>query len=257
MRQEEHAWDPKGPQQLLDLRAGLDASGKLIAWEDEMWVPTALPGTRPLVSMDAAGISQDHGMNSGLLTQNGEPPYECPNIKVTAHLMKETPLRPSNLRAPGKIANVWAVEHFMDEVAAAAGVDPVQYRLRGLTDPRAIEVIERCAQLYGWKQRTGPTKPAGNVVTGHGFAYARYKQAENYVAIAMETTVDRSTGRVIVRRVVCTHDCGLIVNPDALKNQIEGCIVQTLSRALYEETFTLAEAVAAAAVNPPKGAPSR
>ena len=231
MRQDEHAWDPKGPQQLLDMRAGLDAQGNIAAWDAEMWVPTSRPGTRPLLSVDAAGMTQDHGQNSGLLTQNADAPYSVPNVRVVAHLIKDTPLRPSNLRAPGKIANTFAVEAFVDELAAAAGADPVAYRLRGLTDPRAIAVIQRAAGIFGWQAKTVSEHNG----IGRGFAYARYKQAENYVAMALEVSVDRATGKIAVRRVACAHDCGLIVNPDALRNQVEGLIVQTLSRTLHEE----------------------
>jgi nicotinate dehydrogenase subunit B len=236
MRQDEHGWDPKGPQQLLDMRAGLDAQGNIAAWEAEMWVPMNKPGGRPLLSVDAAGLAQDHGQGAGLMTQNADPPYAAPNVRVVAHHLKETPLRPSNLRAPGKIANVFAVEAFTDELAAAAGADPVEYRLRGLTDARAVAVIRRTADMFGWQLRTARSAPApGNLQVGRGFAYARYKQAENYVAMAMEVAVDRATGQIQVRRVACAHDCGLIVNPNALRNQVEGLIVQTLSRTLHEE----------------------
>jgi CO/xanthine dehydrogenase Mo-binding subunit len=236
MRQDEHAWDPKGPQQLLDMRAGLDAQGNIAAWEAEMWLPMNKPGARPLLSVDAAGMAQDHGQGAGLMTQNADPPYPAPNVRVVAHYLKETPLRPSNLRAPGKIANVFAVEAFTDELAAAAGMDPVEYRLRGLSDPRAIAVIRRTADMFGWQPRAtrGP-EASGKVQVGRGFAYARYKQAENYVAMAMEVAVDRSSGQIQVRRVACAHDCGLIVNPNALRNQVEGLIVQTLSRTIHEE----------------------
>ncbi len=232
MRQDEHGWDPKGPQQLLDMRAGLDEQGNIAAWEAEMWVPMNKPGGRPLLSIDAAGLAQDHGQGAGLMTQNADPPYAAPHVRVVAHYLKDTPLRPSNLRAPGKIANVFAVEAFTDELAAAAGVDPVEYRLRGLTDPRAIAVIRRTADMFGWQPKTTRSQQAG---IGRGFAYARYKQAENYVAMAMEVAVDRSTGQIQVRRVACAHDCGLIVNPNALRNQVEGLIVQTLSRTIHEE----------------------
>ena len=235
MRQEEHGWDPKGPQQLLDLRAGTDAQGDIVAWETEIWVPTTVPGMRPLLAADAAGIAQAHGQGAGLLTQNCDPPYAAANVKVVAHLIKETPLRPSNLRAPGKIGNVFAVESFTDEIAASAGVDPVAYRLDRLKDPRAIDVIKKATDMFGWQARSSPSVARGNVAIGRGFAYARYKQAENYVAMAMEVAVDRSTGRITVRRVACAHDCGLIVNPDALRNQVQGLIVQTLSRTLHEE----------------------
>jgi len=143
----------------------------------------------------------------------------------------------SNLRAPGKIANVFAVESFTDELAAAANADSIAFRLARLTDARAIEVIRRTAERFNWDARPSPRRQrqSGGPLIGRGLAYMRYKQAENYVAMAMEVGVDPQSGRITVSRVVCAHDCGLVVNPDALKNQIEGCIVQTLSRALHEQ----------------------
>jgi CO/xanthine dehydrogenase Mo-binding subunit len=190
-----------------------------------------------MIGPEAAGIPQSHGQSAGLMTQNGDPPYAAPHVRVTAHLLKDTPLRLSNLRAPGKIANVFAVESFTDELAAAAGMDPIEFRLRGLTDPRAIEVLRRAATMIGWQPRPSPNPQAaqGNLAIGRGIAYMRYKQAENYVALAMEVAVDRAAGKIAVRRVTCAHDCGLVVNPDGLRNQVEGNIVQTLSRALHEE----------------------
>jgi CO/xanthine dehydrogenase Mo-binding subunit len=152
---------------------------------------------------------------------------------VVTHWTKTTPLRPSNLRAPGKIANVFASEGFADEIAVSAGVDAIAFRLSGLSDPRAIEVIRRTARMIGWKPRPSPNPQPGS---GRGFAYARYKQSENYVAVAMEVEVDRPTGQVSLKRVCCAHDGGLIINPDGLRNQVEGNIVQTLSRAMHEET---------------------
>jgi nicotinate dehydrogenase subunit B len=237
-RQDEHGWDPKGPQQLLDIRAGIDADGKIVAWETEMWVPAGRPGARPMLGVESAGMAQDHGQGAGLLTQNADPPYyAAANVKVVAHQVKETPLRPSNLRAPGKIANAYAVESLIDELASAAGIDAVEYRLRGLSDPRGIAVIKKAAEMFAWASRPSPNpKPSeGSLKVGRGLAYVHYKQAENYVAIAMEAAVDPATGRISVRRVTCAHDCGLVVNPLALKNQIEGCIMQTLSRSLHEE----------------------
>ncbi|HYR45263.1 MAG TPA: molybdopterin cofactor-binding domain-containing protein [Terriglobia bacterium] len=237
MREDEHAWDPKGPPQILELRGGIDAENRIAAWDTQMWLPMNIQGTRPLVSVDAAGIMQPHGQGAGLMSQNGDPPYAAPNVRVVVHYMKTTPLRPSNLRAPGKIANVFAVESFTDELAAAAGLDPIEFRLRGMTDPRAIEVIKRAAEMIGWEGRASPNRRTvnGSVLTGRGFAYVRYKQAENYVAIAMEVAVDRASGKITVRRVTCAHDGGLVVNPDGLRNQIEGSILQTLSRTLHEE----------------------
>lgn len=245
MRHDEHGWDPKGPQQLLDVRAALDADGRIVAWETEMWVPNAAPGARALLSAEAAGLEQEHGTGSGAITQNGDPPYAVDNVRVVAHLIKDTPLQLSNLRAPGKIANVFAVEGFTDEIAAAQGVDAVEFRLKRLSDPRAIDAITRTAAAFKWETRPSPnprakqapsTSPGtSGLLVGRGIAYMRYKQMENYVAMAMEVAVNPATGQIQVRRVVCAHDCGLVVNPDGLRNQVEGCIVQTLSRALHEE----------------------
>jgi CO/xanthine dehydrogenase Mo-binding subunit len=236
-RQDELGWDPKGPAQLLDLRGGIDPDGRIVAWETQMWIPGGPPGARAMIGPEAAGIPQSHGQSAGLMTMNGDPPYATPHLRVTAHLLKDTPLRLSNLRAPGKIANVFAVESFTDEMASAARMDPVEFRLRGLSDPRAIEVLRRAVAMIGWQSRPSPNPGAaqGATLTGRGVAYMRYKQAENYVAIAMEVAVDRTAGKVTVRRVTCAHDCGLVVNPDGLRNQVEGNILQTLSRALHEE----------------------
>ena len=244
MRHDEHGWDPKGPQQLLDVRAALDQSGRIVSWETEMWVPNAAPGARALLSAEAAGLQQEHGTGSGAITQNGDPPYAADNVRVVAHLIKDTPLQLSNLRAPGKIANVFAVESLADELAVAAGEDAVAFRMKRLTDPRALDVITRTASAFRWDTRTSPNPRAkqGNLLIGRGIAYMRYKQMENYVAMAMEVAVNPSNGQIQVRRVTCAHDCGLVVNPDGLRNQVEGCIVQTLSRALHEEvTFDRAK----------------
>src|SRR5215510_4827857 len=238
MREDEHAGDPRGPPQLLDIRGGLDADNRIAAWETQMWVPANVQGSRPLVAVDDAGIAQPHGRGAGQISQNGDPPYTAPNVKVVVHWLKETPLRLSNLRAPGKIANVFAVESFTDELAAAAGMDPVEFRLRGLTDSRAIDVIKRATEMIGWESRPSPNsrRQTGNVLTGRGMAYVRYKQMENYVAMAMAVAVDPASGRISVQRIACAHDCGLVINPDGLRNQIEGCILQTLGRTLHEET---------------------
>jgi nicotinate dehydrogenase subunit B len=236
-RQDELGWDPKGPQQLLDLEGAIDAKGRIVSWDTQMWLPAGAPGTRAFHAAEAAGIAQEHGQGAGAITQNGDPPYEAANVRVRVHWRKDPVLQLSNLRAPGKIANVFAVESFTDELAAAAGADAVAFRLSKLTDRRAIEVLTRAAQGIGWQARSSPNPQAthGSAMVGRGIAYMRYKQAENYVSTAIEVAVDSASGRINVRRVVCAHDCGLVVNPDGLKNQIEGCIVQTLSRALHEE----------------------
>jgi CO/xanthine dehydrogenase Mo-binding subunit len=232
MRHDEHGWDPKGPAQLLDVRAALDANNHIAAWETQMWVPTTVPGTRAFIAADLAGIDQDHAQMPGGVVNNADPPYGVPHVKVTAHWVKTSALKISNLRAPGRIGNAFAVECFTDELAAAAGADPVAFRMRGVTDPRAIAVIERATQMIGWQPRPSPNPTLG---TGRGFAYVRYNQALNYIAVAMEVAVNRATGKIDIRRVTCAHDSGLIVNPDSIRNQVEGCIMQTLSRALHEE----------------------
>jgi nicotinate dehydrogenase subunit B len=237
MREDEHGWDPKGPAQLLDVKGGLDAEGRIAAWETEMWIPGGPAGPPALVGPEAAGIPQGRGQSAGQMTQNGDPPYAAAHVRVVAHTLKDTPLRLSNLRAPGKIGNVFAVESFTDELAAAIEMDALEFRLRGLSDGRAIEVLKKATEMIGWQKRPSPNREnAGTGLwLGRGVSYVHYKQAENHVAIAMEVAVDRASGKIAVRRVMCAHDCGLIVNPDGLRNQVEGNILQTLSRTLHEE----------------------
>jgi nicotinate dehydrogenase subunit B len=237
MRPDEHGWDPKGPVQLLDVRAALEPDGRIAAWETQMWLPGGPVGERALVGPEFAAMKQGHGEGAGLMTMNADPPYGVPHVRVVAHNLRDTPLRLSNLRAPGKIANVFAVEGLTDELAAACGMDAVAYRRRGLTDPRALAVLDRAAAVIGWQPRPSPNpRPMeGNFRVGRGIAYMRYKQAENYVALAVDVAVERATGKIFVRRITCAHDCGLIVNPDGLRNQVEGNIMHTLSRTLHEE----------------------
>lgn len=238
MREEEHGWDPKGPPQRIDLVAALDHQGAIAAWQTETWLPATTAGLThiPLLAPAAAGRGEPQGVQAGLLSQNLDPCYPVANQRVTVHWLDGTPLRASNLRAPGKVANCFAVEGFVDELAAAAGQDPVAFRLARLDDPRGAEVVRRAAALFGWEARkAGGRAQSGKTVTGRGFAYVHYKQNENYVALAIEIAVDADSGAIRPLRVACAHDCGLVVNPDALRNQIEGGIVQTLSRTLHEE----------------------
>ncbi|HKP65014.1 MAG TPA: molybdopterin cofactor-binding domain-containing protein [Casimicrobiaceae bacterium] len=234
-RQDEHGFDPKAPPQLLSLEGSVAEDGRIDAWRTQMWIPkaTASLPNMPLLAIDAAGIAQTPGITMGLISQNGDPPYAAPHQEVVVHWLKGAPLRPSNFRAPGKVANCFAVESFTDMLAAAAQRDPVEFRLRGLADPRGIEVIRRAAALIKWQPRdAGASRTSGS---GRGFAYIHYKHNESYVAIAMDVDVDKSTGAIRVRRVACAHDCGLVINPAALTAQIEGNILQTLSRTLMEE----------------------
>lgn len=238
-RQEEHGLDPKGPAQMLDLRATVDKDGEIVAWETQAWLPIAtanLPHL-PLLALDAAGIPQTPGRSTGLIYQNIDPPYAMPNLNAVVHWIADAPLRTSPLRAPGKIANTFAVESFTDEIAALARIDPLEFRLRRLSNPRGIEVLKRVAARMGWQPRPSP-RPMDRraaVLTGRGLAYVHYKHEETIVAMGMEVAVERATGRIRVTRVVASQDCGLMINPDCVQAQLEGNILQTLSRALHEE----------------------
>jgi CO/xanthine dehydrogenase Mo-binding subunit len=238
-RQEEHGLDPKGPAQLLELRAAVDADGGVAAWETQAWLPIAtanLPNI-PLLSLEAAGIPQTPGRSTGLIYQNVDPPYTMPNVNAVVHWIPDAPLRTSAIRAPGKVANTFAVESFVDEIAALARVDPAEFRLRRLTNPRGVEVLRRVTTRMGWQPRPSPrpADPKAAVLTGRGIAYVHYKHEETLVAMGMEVAVERATGRIRVTRVVCAQDCGLMINPDCVQSQLEGNIIQTLSRTLHEE----------------------
>ena len=177
------------------------------------------------------------GRSTGLIYQNVDPPYTMSNLHAVVHWIPDAPLRTSAIRAPGKVANTFAVESFVDEVAAAARVDPVEFRLRRLTNPRGIEVLRRVAARMGWQPRPSPrpVDPAAALLTGRGIAFIHYKQEETLVAMGMEVTVERATGKIRVTRVVCAQDCGLMINPDCVQAQLEGNILQTISRTLHEE----------------------
>jgi len=238
-REDELAWDPKGPPQALELSATLTPEGRIDAWTTEMWLPRATANLAwiPLLSPLAAGLPQPKGQATGLVSQNGDPPYATRAVRVHVHWLEGAPLRPSNIRAPGKVANCFAVEAFVDELAAQAHVDALEFRLRDLSQPRGREVVERLAKLMQWQPRPSPGPDArAPLARGRGMAYVHYKHNETFVAMAMEVEVDRRSGAVRVLRVGCVHDCGLMINPGTVRAQVEGNILQTLSRTLYEET---------------------
>jgi nicotinate dehydrogenase subunit B len=238
-RQDEHGWDPKGPPQLLALRAAVDERGEVAAWETRAWLPvsTANLPHLPFLAADAAKIPQAQGRATGLIYQNIDPPYQYPNVDAVVRWIPDAPLRTSPIRAPGKIGNSFAVESFVDEIAALAGADPLAFRLKHLTNPRGAEVLRKVAARMGWPARPSP-RPADTkapIASGRGLAYVHYKHDETLVAMGMEVEVERASGRIRVTRVVCAHDCGLMINPDCVQAQVEGNILQTLSRALHEE----------------------
>jgi nicotinate dehydrogenase subunit B len=236
-RADEHGWDPKGPPQLIDVKATIDGDGQIVDWRTDMWIPQTTKGLLniPLVGPQAAGLDNIVGLNTGLISQNGDPPYAAARMQVVAHWLKETPLRPAPLRSPGKPANCFAVESFTDEIAAAAGIDPVQFRLARLNDPRSIEALKRVADLINWQPRPSPATGNEVIARGRGISFVHYKHSESYVAMGMEVAVERTTGKIKIERVVCAHDCGQIINPDGVRAQVEGSILQTISRVLMEE----------------------
>jgi CO/xanthine dehydrogenase Mo-binding subunit len=176
----------------------------------------------------------DVPLPSGGADRNAIPGYDFPSVKVAKHFIVDSPLRTSALRTLGGYANVFALESFMDEMAAAAGVDPVEFRLRHMKDPRARAVIEATAARAGWKQSPSALRKLAPSNNGWGFAYARYKNLGCYCAVAAEVAVDRATGQVRVVRAVSGVDVGQTVNPDGVINQIEGGFIQSASWTLKE-----------------------
>ena len=165
MRQDEHAWDPKGPAQWLELRAGLDPDGNLVAWESKAAGPMGPQWTESLLGPITAALSPDpQRPGAPPTTQNLDPPYAVPNLRVTSRALPNTPIRLSNLRAPNKIGNVFAVECFMDELAAAAGADPLAFRRKKLSDPRALAVLDSAAEMIGWEARANSAARLGQGV---------------------------------------------------------------------------------------------
>jgi nicotinate dehydrogenase subunit B len=239
-REDELGWDPKGPPQLISISGAVAPDGRIFDWRTELWIPKTTRGLPniPLLAPEAAGLEHVPGLNPGLISQNGDPSYAAESIQVIAHWLKDAPLRPAPIRSPGKPANCFAVESFVDELAAAAGIDPVEFRLRGLKDPRAIEVIRRTATLMKWQARPYQVASVNtDVARGRGIAFVHYKHSETYVGMGMEVAVERASGRISIERVACAHDCGQIINPDGVRAQVEGSILQTISRVLMEEVM--------------------
>lgn len=238
MRADEHGWEPYGSAMVTKGRVSLDDSGKIVDWHYDVWSMTH--STRPggARSLAAAWYREQPltlpparapGANEADGNRNAKPPYKLPSAKVIHHHVEEMPLRVSALRSLGAYMNVCSVESLMDEVAAAAGADPVEYRLRYLDDPRAKDVIAMTAERFGWNK---DKLPKGR---GRGFAYARYRNSSSYVAVAVEVEIDPASGAVQIKRVVAAADSGQAVSPDGIRNQIEGGIIQSASWTLYEQ----------------------
>ena len=238
-REEEFAWEPQAPAMVMEVNAGLDAQGNVVAWDYHVWSPSHVARARfagQLVTMQLlSGQPAPQSRFSFGAERNAQTNYSFPVQRVTVHYLGNSLLRASSFRSLGGAENTFANESFMDEVAVAAGVDALEYRLRYMADPRERAVLQAAAEKAGWESRPSPRKDQGQVAEGRGVAFARYENDQAIVACIAQVQVDRTSGIVRVNRVVVAHDCGLIINPDGVKNQIEGNVIQSLSRALKEE----------------------
>jgi len=239
MREDENLFEPYGSAMVSQIGARLSPQGRITQWSYDVWsMPhSTRPGTAgnllagrlvepPFEPETPRPIPQPTGGGD----RNAIPGYDLPNQRVTNHFVAEMPVRVSALRSLGAYHNVFALESFMDELAHRAGADPVAFRLAHLTDPRARSVVEAAATRFGWDRWT-PKGP----MQGRGFGYARYKNLAAYCAVALELSVERDTGHVRIGRVVAACDSGEAVNPDGIRNQIEGGIIQAASWTLFEE----------------------
>ncbi|MDB5984262.1 MAG: aldehyde dehydrogenase [Pseudomonas sp.] len=238
MREQEHLWEPYSSAMLTEVEASLDDSGRITHWKYQLWstphnerivnAGRLLPGwllTNPFTPAPSVPIAQPEGDGD----RNAVPHYDIPNVQVDMNFVTTMPFRTSAMRSLGAHVNIFSIEAAIDELASTAQVDPVQFRLLHLTDPRSRAVVERAAKEFQW-----PTRAPGPG-SGIGFAYARYKNLMGYCAIAVQVHVQRQTGEIVIDRVVTAVDCGQIVSPDGLRNQVQGGIIQSASWSLYEQ----------------------
>jgi CO/xanthine dehydrogenase Mo-binding subunit len=251
MRHEETAWDTKGPAFTFKLRGGLDAQGNLVAldYNAQSADYNHLGYNEPDTVLIAQLMGRRRATPNPGSAATPSDMYVIPHKRtatqvVSLPLVWETPLRTGNLRDPNGPQSTFAAESFIDELAAAAKADPLEFRMRLLTASttddngfkraRSIAVVKAAAEAYGWDRRSSPRSPGtGNILTGRGIAYTF--RGQTVVAQIAEVEVNRKTGHVWVKRLVCAHDCGLVINPEGLRRTIEGGMLHSLSRALYEE----------------------
>ena len=236
-RADELAWSPVGAAAEIELSADLDADGRILHWRHDVWsnghvsrpgrgnTPTLLAGYHLATPAPRLPSPDPPLANGGGSERNAVPDYDLPAWRIRNHRLLTMPLRVSSLRTLGAYANVFARESFMDELALAAGEDPLAFRLRYLPDPRAQAVLQAAAQRAGWSTWSAADG------RGHGIAFARYKNNGAYCAVVAEVDVDT---QVRVKRLVCAIDAGEVVNPDGLVNQIEGGAIQSTSWTLKE-----------------------
>jgi len=251
MRSEEQAWDTKGPAFVVKIRGALDAQGTLTALDytarscDYNHLGYNEPDTVLIAQLMGKRRAMPAAGNSAFPNEMYAIPHRRTALEVVGlPLIWETPLRTGNLRDPNGPQSTFAAESFIDEMAAAAKADPIEFRMRMLTAgngddngfrrARSIAVLKAAAEKYGWQPRPAATgRRTGDILTGRGVSYTYRNQT--IVAEIAEVEVNRRTGRVWVKRLVCAHDCGLVINPEGLRRTIEGGMLHSISRALFEE----------------------
>jgi CO/xanthine dehydrogenase Mo-binding subunit len=241
MRADGTAWDPKGPPAVFRLRAGLDAAGNVTAWDYEA---RGFSGQLRPSGTDVAGDSLAGQLIGGFKPKShdehkfSEESYGFPAKRKVSHLLPweqslGTGMRTAHFRDPDGPQTCFASESFADEVAYAAGIDPVEFRLRYLEEPREKAVVEAAARKAGWQPHAKPRRAThGGLLVGHGLAYA--PRHGTMVAVVAEVAVEPATGRYRVRRFTVAHDCGFVVNPRSLNGTIEANLMQAMSRAMHE-----------------------
>jgi nicotinate dehydrogenase subunit B len=238
-RADEFVWEPKSPAMVMEVHGGLDNQGNVVAWDYHVWSPSHARRPRfagQLVTAQLiSGQPAPQARFSFGAERNAPTNYSFPTQRVTVHYVPNSFLRVSSFRSLGGSMNTFANESFIDELATVAGIDPVQFRLRYLVDPRERAVLLAAAEKAGWDSRPSPRASETELAEGRGVAFARYENDQAIAACIAEVQVEKNTGVVRVKRIVVAHDCGLIINPDGVKNQIEGNVIQSLSRALKEE----------------------
>ena len=233
-RRDEFIGEPKAAPMVMEVTAGLDEDGRIVAWRYDVWSPTHTNRPRTALGLLAGGEVREARQQALPAmfflggARNAPTNYRLSDQRVMMHGIADPPLPTSSMRTLGGAGNTFANESLMDELASAAEADPLAFRLGHLDDPRGRDVLEAAAQASGW----GEALPAGE---GRGITFACYENNEAYVAMVAHVAVDEATGVIRVRRMVVAHDCGLIVNPDGVRNQVEGNVIQALSRALKEE----------------------
>ena len=235
MRSDEHVWDPKGPPTLIDIKGGLDGNGEIIAWSSSLFTPATMGTNVPLLTGMLANSPSTGGTVPGSVSADLAIPYNIANVHTVAHRLESTPFRPAWIRSPGRMQNTFANESFLDELLASASLDPMSYRLKHINDRRGEDLLLRLAKLSSWEERPSPRKSTSDVCQGRGLAYVHYDLTRAWVGVVAEVEVVRSKGTIRVLRLFAVQDCGQIINPDGVRNQIEGNLVQTTSRTLMEE----------------------